>query len=106
MNYNWAVNWEDMITVLTEKWERLTRGWKPLFVEVTTYWPAGEPLKHNVYLSCYQYGRQEVKSFNSTEDAQEWLVEQLTDMLEEEFRRQYAEQEQTETKEEENDDDS
>lgn len=88
-----ANDWESTITDLVEKWERLTRGKKPLIIEVTTFWFAGKPKRHDVYLSCFQENLEETNHFNASQDAFKWLAEQLSDMLEEEFRRQYAAQE-------------
>jgi hypothetical protein len=39
---------------------------------------------------CNRYGGRQY--FDSIEDAQKWLAEQLSDMIEEEFRRQVAQQ--------------
>jgi len=33
------VDFEKAITRLTERWEELTEGEKPIFVEITAYWP-------------------------------------------------------------------
>lgn len=35
------VDFEKAITKLTERWEELTGGKKPLFVEIIAYWPNG-----------------------------------------------------------------
>jgi hypothetical protein len=94
-----TIDWENTITVLTEKWEKLTRGRKPLLVEVATFWLAGKPTRCDVYLSCHQDNREQMKRFGTSQQAQKWLAVQIADMLETEFRRQYALQEQAEMQE-------
>jgi phage terminase large subunit-like protein len=88
-----TVNWDKAIDMLVKDWDKLTKGNKPLDATVLACWDSRTTPYYIVRLycpECNRYGGRQY--FDSIEDAQKWLAEQLSDMVEEEFRRQVAEQ--------------
>lgn len=94
-----TVDFERAITILTKKWEEMTCGGKPLFVEITSYWQRGLSPIYTSYLSCYERGRHEVKNHPSRDEAAKWIAAQITTMIESEFYDQQAAQEEAEMQE-------
>lgn len=93
------MNWGDRITMLMTKWHKLTHGYNPLEVGVMADWRSGLPPSYSAYLYP-KHGGTDRAYFNTVQEAQEWLVERLQNKLEEEFRRQVAQQAAEEEKEE------
>lgn len=93
------MNWGDRITMLMAKWHKLTHGYNPLEVGVMADWRSGLPPSYSAYLYP-KHGGTDRAYFNTVQEAQEWLVERLQNKLEEEFRRQVAQQAAEEEKEE------
>jgi hypothetical protein len=94
-----VMNWDERITILIERWEKLTHGKKDLDIVVrVTY----RSRVGNTYeITLFRDGRGWfTQQFDKIEDAQKWLEAQLLDMLEDEFRRQVAKQAEEEEKEE------
>jgi len=79
------VDFEKAITRLTERWEELTEGEKPIFVEITAYWPRDQ---YVAYISCHALEKQQSMMFSSFTEAVKWLVSEITAMIESEFYEQ------------------
>jgi hypothetical protein len=85
------VNWDKAIDMLVKDWDKLTRGKKSLDIIFTTMYRSGIGKTYDIAL--YRSGRGWLaQGFETAEDAQKWLAGQLSDMIEEEFRRQVAQQ--------------
>lgn len=91
-------NWDKIIEMRIKDWDKLTRSKKSLDIIFTTMYRSGIGKTYDIAL--YRSGRGWLaQSFETAEDAQKWLAGQLSDMIEEEFRRQVAQQAAEEEKE-------
>jgi hypothetical protein len=87
-----TVNWEKVTSMLIKDWDKLTLGKKQLNITIIANWWPKAKFNYHVCVYCPYIGGFGSQYFNSLQDAQKWLAGQLSDMIEEEFRRQVEQQ--------------
>lgn len=77
-------DFESTIMQLTKRWKEITKGKKPLYVEIMAYWPKGQDGEYRGYIICYANSIHQAVTFKNFNEAIEWIVSRLTAMIEEE----------------------
>jgi len=78
-------NFESTITQLTKRWKEITKGKKPLYVEIMAYWPKGQDGEYRGYIICYANNINHAVTFKNFDEAVEWIASKITAMIENEF---------------------